>query len=212
MIRTYPETYLSSAQSAVGDAFDYAIDTCHIPGTDFVRMFAVSSVAKRMENGEPALLAGRSGIEIALDVVHETTGRELGIEPGESFGRSREYWIGWATCYYQWYSTRSYSEIFKALSYEDLEFMYPKLHEADITKFVDIVVRRIGEYFKDTNLKRIRRSYGCTQAELAERSGVDLRSIQMYEQRNKDINKANGETLYRISRALGCTMESLLVK
>jgi hypothetical protein len=90
MIRAYPETYLSSAQSAVGDAFDYAIDTCHIPGTDFVRMFAVSSVAKRMENGEPALLAGRSGIEIALDVVHETTGRELGIEPGERFGRSRE--------------------------------------------------------------------------------------------------------------------------
>lgn len=90
--------------------------------------------------------------------------------------------------------------------------MYPTLHEADITKFVDIVDRRIWEYFKDTNLKRVRRSYGCTQAELAERSGVDLRSIQMYEQRNKDINEASGETLYRISRVLGCTMESLLEK
>ena len=90
--------------------------------------------------------------------------------------------------------------------------MYPTLHEADITKFVDIVDRRIREYFKDTNLKRIRRSYGCTQAELAERSSVDLRSIQMYEQRNKDINEASGETLYRISRVLGCTMESLLEK
>ena len=212
MIRTYPETYLSSAQSAVGDAFDYAIDTCHIPGTDFVRMFAVSSVAKRMENGEPALLAGRSGIEIALDVVHETTGRELGIEPGERFGRSREYWIGWATCYYQWYSTRSYSEIFKALSYEDLEFMYPTLHEADITKFVDIADEKIRAHFKDTNLKRFRTSYGCTQAELAKRSGVTLRSIQMYEQRNKDINKASADALYRLSRVLGCNMECLLEK
>ena len=90
--------------------------------------------------------------------------------------------------------------------------MYPTLHEADITKFVDIVDRRIREYFKDTNLKRVRRSYGCTQTELAERSGVGLRSIQMYEQRNKDINEASGETLYRISRVLGCTMESLLEK
>jgi transcriptional regulator with XRE-family HTH domain len=69
---------------------------------------------------------------------------------------------------------------------------------------------RIREYFQDTNLKRIRIAYGCTQKELAKRSGVSLRSIQMYEQRNKDINKASAETLYRISRVLGCGMENLL--
>ena len=61
-------------------------------------------------------------------------------------------------------------------------------------------------------LKRIRSSYGCTQAELAKRSGVSLRSLQMYEQRNKDINKASVETLYRISKVLGCTIEDLLEK
>ena len=68
------------------------------------------------------------------------------------------------------------------------------------------------ENFRDTNLKRIRTVYGCTQAELAKRSGVSLRSIQMYEQRNKDINKAGAETLYRISKVLGCAMEDLLEK
>ena len=68
------------------------------------------------------------------------------------------------------------------------------------------------EFFADTNLKRIRTAYGCTQAELAKRSGVSLRSIQMYEQRNKDINKASAETLLRQSRVLGCTMEDLMEK
>ena len=90
--------------------------------------------------------------------------------------------------------------------------MYYLLHEADISKFVDIFDEKMREHFKDTNLKRIRTSYGCTQAELAKRSGVSLRSIQMYEQRNKDINKASAETLYRISKVLGCTMEALLEK
>ena len=90
--------------------------------------------------------------------------------------------------------------------------MYYTLHEADITKFADIVDEIIRKYFKDTNLKRIRTSYGCTQAELSERSGVSLRSIQMYEQRNKDINKASAEALYRISKVLGCTVEDLLEK
>ena len=211
-IHAYQETYLSKAQAALGDAFDYAINTCEIPGEDFIKFFTASSVSKRMENGEPAFLAGKGGIEIAADVVLETTGRCLDREPQEHMGRSREYWIGWAVCYYQWYSARSFSDIFKVLSFEDLQNMYYTLHEADITKFANIVDEIIREHFKDTNLKRIRTSYGCTQAELSKRSGVSLRSIQMYEQRNKDINKASAEALYRISKVLGCTVEDLLEK
>ena len=76
----------------------------------------------------------------------------------------------------------------------------------------DIVEEKIKEHFKDTNLKRIRASYGCTQAELAKQSGVSLRSIQMYEQRRKDINKASVETLYSIAKMLGCTIEDLIEK
>lgn len=212
MTHAYQEIYLSKAQAALGDAFDYAVNTCGIPGQDFIKLFNASTVSKRMENGEPAFLAGKSGIEIASDVLLETTGKQLDTVPDEHFGRSREYWIGWAVCYYQWYSARCYSDIFAAFSYDDLQNMYYTLHEADISKFADIADSRIREYFKDTNLKRIRSSYGCTQAELAKRSGVSLRSIQMYEQRNKDINKASVESLYRISKVLGCTIESLLEK
>lgn len=211
-IHAYQEMYLSKAQASLGDAFDYAINTCKIPGEDFIRFFTASSVSKRMENGEPAFLAGKSGIEIAVDVVLETTGKQLDCEPQEHMGRSREYWIGWAVCYYQWYSARSFSDIFKVLSFEDLQNMYYTLHEADITKFTDIVDDKMRDHFKETNLKRIRTIYGCTQAELSERSGVSLRSIQMYEQRNKDINKASVEALYRISKVLGCTIEDLLEK
>lgn len=211
-IHAYQETYLSKAQASLGDAFDYAINTCEIPGEDFIKFFIASSVSKRMENGEPAFLAGKSGIEIAVDVVLETTGKQLDCEPQEHMGRSREYWIGWAVCYYQWYSARSFSDIFKVLSFEDLQNMYYTLHEADITKFADIVDDKMRDHFKETNLKRIRTIYGCTQAELSERSGVSLRSIQMYEQRNKDINKASVEALYRISKVLGCTIEDLLEK
>ena len=210
MTRAYQEIYLSKAQSVMGDAFDYAVNTCDIHGTDFVKLFIASSVSKRMENGEPAYLAGKSGIEIVREIVAETKGKELQIEPQEYFGRSKEYWIGWAVAYYQWYSGRKYREIFKVLSFEDLQKMYYTIHEADITKFADIVDSRIKEYYPETNLKRIRITYGFTQAELAKRSGVSLRSIQMYEQRNKNINKASADTMYRLAKALGCTMEDLI--
>ncbi len=165
-----------------------------------------------MENGESSVIAGKSGIEIASDIVLETTGKSLDIEPEENVTRSREYWIGWAVAYYQWYSARKYSEIFRALTFGELQRMYYTLHEADISKFADIADERIREHFKDTNLKRIRTAYGCTQAALAEQSGATLRSIQMYEQRRKDINKASAETLYRIAKTLGCTIEDRIEK
>ena len=212
MTHAYQETYLNKAQSVLGEAFDYAVNTCGISGNDFVKLFLASSVCKRMENGEPAYIAGKSGIEIVIEVVSQTMGKEISNEPEARFGRSKEYWIGWAVAYYQWYSCRKYSEIFKVFSFGDLQQMYYTLHEADITKFVDIVNDRVREFLSDTNLKRIRLAYGCTQAELAKMSDVSLRSIQMYEQRNKDINKASADTVYRLSKALGCTMEDLIEK
>lgn len=122
------------------------------------------------------------------------------------------YFRGWAVAYYQWYSSRKYHDIFKVITFEDLQKMYYTLHEADVTKFVDIMDSRMKEYFPETNLKRIRTAYGFTQSELAKRSGVSLRSIQMYEQRNKNINKASVDAMYSLAKVLGCAIEDLIEK
>ncbi|MDO4961106.1 MAG: helix-turn-helix transcriptional regulator [Eubacteriales bacterium] len=212
MIHAYRELYLNKAQSVLADAFDYAVNVFHITGSEFVSMFIVSSISKRMENGDPSCLAGKSGIEIAMEIIREVTGRELSVKMEYRFGRTVEYWIGWAVAYYQWYSDRSYNDIFKAVSFEELQNMYYPLHEADIMKFVDAMDERIRKYFSETNLKRIRQISGYSQTALSNDSGVSLRSIQMYEQRKKDINKAGADKLYRLSKTLGCDMEALIEK
>lgn len=119
-------------------------------------------------------------------------------------------WIGWAVCYYQWRSSRRFVDIFNAVSYEDMLGLYPTLHEVSVEKISSVIDERVRAAYHETNLKRIRTVYGCSQRELAEMSGVSLRSIQMYEQRNKDINKAQSDSLYRLAKVLGCTMEDLL--
>lgn len=212
MTHAYHEIYLSNAQGMLGEAFDYAVNTCRIPGDSFVKLFIASTISRRIENGEPDYLSGKSGIEVVAEILAETTGKTPDMDPQELFGRSKEYWIGWAVAYYQWVSGRKYSDIFKVISFDDLQKMYYTLHEADITRFVAIADARIREFFVDTNLKRVRTAYGCTQKELSERSGVSLRSIQMYEQRNKDINKASVETVQRLAKVLGCAIEDLMEK
>ena len=60
------------------------------------------------------------------------------------------------------------------------------------------------------NLKRLRSEAGISQSKLSELSGVNLQMIQKYELGIKDINKAQGETLYKLAQALNCKVEDLL--
>lgn len=47
-------------------------------------------------------------------------------------------------------------------------------------------------------------------SKLANLAETDLSSIQKYEQRRNNINKAQAETLYKVARVLGCNIEDLL--
>ena len=178
-IHAYQEIFIDNAQALLGDAFDYAINIYKISGEDFIKMFVVSDVSKKIENGDPVIILGKSGIELLQEIVFETTGNKIPIKESNQLSRSKQYWIGFSIAYYQWYSNHKFSEIFEVLSYNELERMYSTLHEADISKFVDIVDARVQEFYPNTNLKRIRTNYGISQSELAKRSHVGLRSIQM---------------------------------
>ena len=60
------------------------------------------------------------------------------------------------------------------------------------------------------SLKFEREQKGWTQAELAERSGVNLRMVQNYEQGFKDINNAKVITAIQLAEALGCDIYDII--
>lgn len=88
--------------------------------------------------------------------------------------------------------------------------MYPLYHEMDVTRFYEEMERRYKEASKETNLARIRKNYSLSQSELAKLSNVNLRSIQLYEQRVNDIDKAEAHTLFKLAVVLKCNIEDLL--
>jgi len=61
-----------------------------------------------------------------------------------------------------------------------------------------------------SRLKWMREDKGMTQAELAEKSGVNVRSIQNYEQGFKDINGAKVVTVLQLAEALGCDVYEII--
>ena len=88
--------------------------------------------------------------------------------------------------------------------------MYYVYHEMDIMHFVDTINEFWDEYYKETNLKRIRKYSGLSQSELADMSGVPLRQIQLFEQRQRDINHTRAIDVVKLGRVLGCKPEELL--
>ena len=59
-------------------------------------------------------------------------------------------------------------------------------------------------------LKQLREAKGWTQASLSANSGVNLRMIQKYERGEKDLNKAEALTVYKLAKALECEVVDLL--
>lgn len=92
----------------------------------------------------------------------------------------------------------------------EIRNMYEVYHEMDLAHFVERLDELWNQHYPETNLKRIRDLAGLSQRELAELSGVSVRQIQLFEQRQRDINQTRAIDVLRLSRVLGCKNEELL--
>lgn len=212
MTHAYSESYLSDAKDRLSQLFDYLINDCGMKADWVASIFLSSGYAEQFERGNPAILAGMSGIELARVVVEATYKKKKLPEPRYSEGLSPEYWAGWALAEYQWYSGKRFKDIFEHVKLSEIIPMYSVYHEMDVSKFIETMDEKCAAALPECRLKKLRESRGLSQAELAKISGVSLRSIQMYEQRVNDIDKAQAQTIYKLSRVIGCAMEDLLEK
>ena len=202
MIHAYSKLYLSKARSTLASMLDYAVYDCGLSLSHVWETFRFSEIGHRFEVGDPSIVAGRSGIELAMELFN------VDNEHHPRYDKTPEYWVGWALAYYQWYRNLTFAEI--ALPIEVVRTLYNPYHEMDILQFCDQMDILIGRDRTTSNLKRIRMSMGLTQGELASLTGIPVRTIQQYEQKQKDINGARAEYLILLARALDCDPACLL--
>ncbi len=81
---------------------------------------------------------------------------------------------------------------------------------ADSSRLVPMAGLKLVREDYRTNLQYYRNLKRITQADLAERAGVNLRTLQDYEQGRKPINNAGAATVLRISTVLGVDVKDLL--
>lgn len=208
MINAYSELFVNDAMETLGEAFEYAINNLKIRGQEFLNLFSLGRIGEAFSRGEIRYISGMSGIELANTALKEYSFTIETKDYDLSISYPPEYWCGWILAYYQWCSGKTFSQIQKKISFQNLMNLYGVLHEADTSKAVQVLDR----FFEDeaTNLAMARAEAGFSQSELAKASGVSLRSIQMYEQKNSNINNAQYNRLCAIAKALNCKIEDIV--
>ena len=211
MIHAYDENYLDCARSSMALMLDFAVHGLQMKLSEFYQKFLASEISVKFAAGDSHTLAGTSGMELALEVIGEETENGI-VEFLEKSGakRSREYWTGWALAYYQWESGMNFQQIEKMIPIEKVRNLYSPYHEMEISHFcarMRMYAELIGE---ETALKQMRQKRGLSQSQLAALTGIPVRTLQQYEQRQKDINHSQAQTLLQLAQALYCRPEELL--
>lgn len=210
MMSAYDKNYLEKARTTLGRMLDFAVYDLKLDLKDFFDRFIVSGIANDFENGDSKTIAGKSGVELAYEVMEKTGENVRNIKPRYTVNRSEEYWTGWSLAYYQWKTAISFSKIVEYIPINEIKALYSPYHEMDIRHIVDKMNELYINAKPETNLKIYRKRAGLSQKELAEQAEIPVRMIQHYEQRQKNINKAQVKYLARLSRVLNCNIEELL--
>lgn len=211
-MNAYNELYLDDAMHNLADMLDYAICDLNYEPDEFFSWFINSGIASKFEKGNPKYITGMSGVELCEAVLKETNIAPPDTPATTPDFKGKEYWAGWVLAYYQWYSGRRFEDIASnGLTISKIMSMYI-LHEADESKFVEEAEKIINrnKANEKAKLHKIRKARGFTQKELSDASGVSLRMIQLYEQKQNDISKAQVNVVVSLAKALGCEVEDLI--
>lgn len=137
---TYDESYLNDVQKNLGFFFQAALCNLHLPPDKVQQAFVESDIPAQIEFGNPDFLCGKSGYELlAIAFGKEQTHHAIEEALQEPFLPQAEFWSGSILAQYQWKSGLLFKNILEKFPLERLLSNYGLMHEADISKMMELI-------------------------------------------------------------------------
>ncbi len=207
----YNQNYLHDAITNLGEMTEYAHYACSADLDSIFILFVVSGYANRFQVGDPWVLSGMSGTELYMAIMDKCgMGLNPYPDPMIRYDTDFYYWIGYILAYTQWLSGQTFKSITDTVKTEDFMRMYPALHTVSEDRAAEEILKLSRDRTMVSRLQEYRKRLGLTQAELAAKSGVNLRTLQQYEVGDKDISKAAAGSVISLAKVLHCEPESLV--
>ena len=203
-------SYLKDAMRTLGEAVDYAVNDCGVPLGPFLELLVAAEVGEALRISDPRVISGLSGVELAREVMAKSGMGVGGPEPAEKTAASKEYRIGRAIACYTVGMGCGLRELMRLISAEDLEKLSENVPEGDEGQWITGIHRKLKRRSSVSRLQVQRKISGLSQRQLAELSGVNIRTLQQYEIRSKDLSKASVSSVNALADVLGCRPEDIL--
>lgn len=227
---------VNKACVSVGKMLDHAVYTLHQKADSFFALFIASGIAAKLEQTDISIITGISGIELSYEVMRECGIPFERVTPRHTTGLSKEFYAAHALAHIQYDTGISYDDLIHIISISDIIRLYDSYHSNAVSLlpwqmsdsdraeaiekiksgFTDELRRAFDQarsntmqMKKETHLKEMRLRNGLSQNGLAAVSGIPVRTIQQYEQRQKDINKAAAENVLKLAAVLNCEPSAL---
>lgn len=230
MTHAYDDICLERACNTLGRMLDFAVRSLHIDASVMMSLFCASGCAGLFEHGDIRMTAGMSGTELAYEVLSRSGLSYERTAQRHTAGLSAEYWCGSCLALIQWERRVSFEEILSVFQIAEFTAAYAKERSGFLASLpLDLseeqrseAARGFGEQFAsaraaafspaagETRLKNMRIKNGLSQSELAAAANIPVRTIQQYEQRQKDLSHARAEYIISLASSLGCDPSSLI--
>jgi len=207
---SYDEIYLGGAMKNLGEALDYAVNACGFSIDSFMAMFVTCGLADDFGCGVPSVTTGISGTELVSKVMEKSGLKKTLPDAIDRKEIGYEYWCGKIYALYQWKKSLSFKTILDFIPPSTLLSLYSEMNEKEDSEVIEALDNIIKEADSDVRIQVQRKLSGHTQKSLAEASGVNLRTLQQYELKSKNINKASASALLKMAQVMGCEIESIM--
>lgn len=220
----YNKILLDEVKNNFGAMLDCGINALGFESKAFYNMFLTSKMSKRINSGDCYIISTLGGVELAELIVNHAMNNSRYVHVKRASDsefntrlnnaivhkESKEYWAGSVIAEYAWEKNMSYQELNRYIGIEEVVSLYDSFGDVDYL----MVSIRIDEMIKGkktiSNLKVRREKVGLSQRDLANATGIPVRTIQQYEQRQKRINKASAEYLVKMSTVLKCDVRDIM--
>ena len=146
----YNKLYLEDVQDNLGNMLEYAAE-CKLDTKTVWNMFVGSKVARAIEAANPNYLSGHSAPELLLLVLEENNydvdkySKMISAINYYIVNDLCYYWVGFALARLQYETGMTFKDINKYINMDDMLGRLYILHEADISKFLNVAEKIIKQ-------------------------------------------------------------------
>lgn len=193
----------------LGICMSFACKYLDFQPNEFFKLFSSSNVSIEYAKANPKYIYGMSGIELAYEALID-----LGFSPKDiddyEIEKDLNYWLGRVIGYMQYINNYSYKYLAEIINLNSLLDHHEELASEGLGYINEYVFTNLVNGDSKSRLQSKRKLVDLSQSQLALKANINVRTLQQYEIKNKNINNASVKSVMKLAEAIGCKIDDIL--